>query len=86
MSEPEPSAASWRSGTCQANGIDIHYRRTDAGRPPPVALHGLIGSGACLLPLARALEKDFDLILPDARPPARVSFSAPAPTGRDAAF
>lgn len=67
MSEPEPDAASWYSGTCRANGIDIHYRRTDAGRPPLVALHGLIGSGACLLPLARALGKDFDLILPDAR-------------------
>ncbi|MBO9697895.1 MAG: alpha/beta hydrolase [Sphingopyxis sp.] len=67
MSEPEALATSWRSGTCHANGIDIHYRRTDANKPPLVALHGLIGSGACLLPLAHALEKDFDLILPDAR-------------------
>lgn len=67
MSEPEPHMASWCSGTCHANGIDIHYRRTDAGKPPLVALHGLIGSGACLLPLARTLEKTFDVILPDAR-------------------
>ncbi|HEX2814636.1 MAG TPA: alpha/beta hydrolase [Sphingopyxis sp.] len=67
MSESEPDAVSWRSGTCHANGIDIHYRRTDAGKPPLVALHGLIGSGACLLPLARTLEKNFDVILPDAR-------------------
>lgn len=67
MSEPEPHAASWRSGTCHANDIDIHYRRTDAGKPPLVALHGLIGSRACLMPLARALEKTFDVILPDAR-------------------
>lgn len=67
MSEPELRAASWRSGTCHANGIDIHYRRTDANKPPLVALHGLIGSGACLLALAHRLEKDFDVILPDAR-------------------
>lgn len=67
MSEPEPHAASWRSDMCHANGIDIHYRRTDTGNPPLVALHGLIGSGACLLPLAHRLEQDFDVILPDAR-------------------
>lgn len=67
MSEPESHAASWRRGMCHANGIDIHYRRKEAGKPPLVALHGLIGSGACLLPLARVLEQDFDVILPDAR-------------------
>jgi pimeloyl-ACP methyl ester carboxylesterase len=33
---------------------------------PSIALHGLMGSGACLLPLARALA-DHDIILPDAR-------------------
>ncbi|WP_443018148.1 alpha/beta fold hydrolase [Sphingobium sp. TCM1] len=31
-----------------------------------MALHGLMGSGACLLPLARAVA-DHDIILPDAR-------------------
>ena len=30
-------------------------------------LHGLMGSGACWTPLARALEGDFDVVMPDAR-------------------
>lgn len=64
------------SGRCQANGIDIHFLRTGGDKPPLVALHGLIGSGACLSPLARTLEADFDVILPDARGHGRSS--APA--------
>ena len=30
-------------------------------------LHGLMGSGACWSPLARALEGEFDVLMPDAR-------------------
>jgi len=30
-------------------------------------LHGLTANGACWTPLARALEKDYDVIMPDAR-------------------
>ena len=29
--------------------------------------HGLTGSGACWSPLARALEAEFDVVMPDAR-------------------
>ncbi len=57
----------WSSGTCRINGIDVHYRRTGRDKPPLVVLHGLIGSGACLLPLVHGLEDRFDIILPDAR-------------------
>jgi N-formylmaleamate deformylase len=32
-----------------------------------VLLHGLTGSGACWSPLARALEGDYDVVMPDAR-------------------
>jgi N-formylmaleamate deformylase len=32
-----------------------------------VLLHGLTGSGACWSPLARALEVEFDVVMPDAR-------------------
>jgi N-formylmaleamate deformylase len=67
MSNREKHPASWHNGICRANGIDIHYRRTGGDKPPLVALHGLIGSGACLSPLAHALEDRFDVILPDAR-------------------
>ncbi len=57
----------WTSATCQANGIDIHYLRTGGSRPPVVLLHGLSGNGACWSPLARVLEVDFDVVMPDAR-------------------
>lgn len=58
---------SWTTGTCKANGIELHYLRTGGDKPPVVLLHGLMLSGACWTPLARALEKDYDLIMPDAR-------------------
>jgi pimeloyl-ACP methyl ester carboxylesterase len=67
MTEQGTSLANCASGICHANGIDIHFLRTGGDKPPVVALHGLTGSGACLLPLARTLERDFDVILPDAR-------------------
>ncbi|HLK92626.1 MAG TPA: alpha/beta hydrolase [Polyangia bacterium] len=70
----------WTSGACVANGIDIHYLRTGAGqptpgaaRPPLILLHGLIGSGACWTPVARALEADCDVLMPDARGHGRSS-------------
>lgn len=59
-----------------ANSIDIHYLRTAAsGRRTPslVLLHGLMGSGAGWTPVARALEGEFDVIMPDARGHGRSS-------------
>ena len=58
---------SWTTALCQANGLDLHYLRTGGSRPPLVLLHGLTGSGACWSPLARALEAEFDVVMPDAR-------------------
>jgi pimeloyl-ACP methyl ester carboxylesterase len=57
----------WTRGICEANGIRIHYLRTGGAKPPVVLLHGLIGSGACWTPLARTLEAEFDVVMPDAR-------------------
>lgn len=57
----------WTTGTCEANGINIHYLRTGGDKPPVVLLHGLILNGACWTPLARSLEEDYDVIMPDAR-------------------
>ena len=57
----------WISSVCEANGIRTHYLRTGGPRPPVVLLHGLTGSGACWAPLARALEGEFDVVMPDAR-------------------
>jgi len=57
----------WITGVCETNGINIHYRRTGGPRPPLLLLHGLTGSGACWIPLARALEGEYDVVMPDAR-------------------
>ena len=67
MSNPGKPSPAGDGGTIRANGIDIHYRRTGGDKPPLVALHGLIGSGACLSYFAYALKDSFDVILPDAR-------------------
>jgi pimeloyl-ACP methyl ester carboxylesterase len=64
---PDGSMTTWISGACETNGIRIHYLRTGGAKPPVVLLHGLTGNGACWTPLARALEGDFDVIMPDAR-------------------
>ena len=61
-----PSMTKWTSGVSQANGINIHYLRTGGCKPPLVLLHGLTG-GACWIPLARALEGEYDVVMPDAR-------------------
>ncbi len=59
--------ADWTTGTCEVNGIDVHYLRTGGDKPSVVLLHGLMLNGACWTPLARILEKDYDVIMPDAR-------------------
>jgi N-formylmaleamate deformylase len=57
----------WMTGVCDANGTKIHYLRTGGSKPPLVLLHGLTGSGACWIPLARALQCEYDIVMPDAR-------------------
>ena len=66
----------WTRGVCETNGIDVRYLRTGGARPPVVLLHGLSGSGACWTPIARALERDADVVMPDAR--GHGASSAPA--------
>jgi N-formylmaleamate deformylase len=55
------------TGVCETSGINIHYLRTGGAKPPLVLLHGLTGSGACWTPLARDLEREYDVVMPDAR-------------------
>ena len=57
----------WITERHEANGIAQHVVRTGGKKPHVVLLHGLTGSGACWTPLARALEEDFDVVMPDAR-------------------
>lgn len=58
---------SWITGVCETNGVGIHYLRTGGPKPALVLLHGLTGSGACWTPVARALQADYDVVMPDAR-------------------
>lgn len=57
----------WSTAICRVNGIDIHYTRTGGNKPPLILLHGLMTNGACWTPVARALEAEYDVIMPDAR-------------------
>jgi len=57
----------WNTGVCEANGINIHYTRTGANKPPLILLHGLMTNGLCWSDLAHTLEKEYDVIMPDAR-------------------
>lgn len=57
----------WTTANCEANGINIHYLRTGGEKPPIILLHGLMMNGGCWTPLARTLEENYDVIMPDAR-------------------
>lgn len=58
----------WFEGTVQANDLAIHYHRTgDAARPPLILLHGVVDNGLCWTRVARDLQGQFDVLMPDAR-------------------
>lgn len=58
----------WTQNDLTINGIQLHYTRTGRSEKPALVLaHGFSDSGLCWLPIAQALEKEYDLILPDAR-------------------
>lgn len=59
--------------TADVNGVTISYLRTGGHKPSVVALHGLMGSGAGWTPVARLLEAELDVVLPDARGHGRSS-------------
>jgi N-formylmaleamate deformylase len=58
----------WTQGDVMVGGDSLHYYRTGAGEKPALVLaHGFSDNGLCWLPVARDLESDYDVILPDAR-------------------
>ncbi len=59
--------ATWASGDIVANGFTQHFYRTGGDKPQLVLLHGASDSGMCWIRLAKALEGQFDIIMPDAR-------------------
>ncbi len=57
----------WASGDVVANGIRIHYNRTGGDKPPVVLSHGFTDNGLCWTRMAQVLERDYDVIMYDAR-------------------
>lgn len=57
----------WSEESVVANGIRHHYYRTGGHKPPLVLLHGFLEGSLTWLGTARALERDYDVIMVDAR-------------------
>jgi pimeloyl-ACP methyl ester carboxylesterase len=57
----------WPAGYITTNGIEIHYYRTGGNKPPIVINHGAGDDGLCWTRIAKVLQVDYDVILPDAR-------------------
>jgi N-formylmaleamate deformylase len=58
----------WTAKDILIGGVKIHYTRTgDGSKPPLVLAHGFSDNGLCWLPVARDLESEYDVFLPDAR-------------------
>src|SRR5437588_543777 len=58
----------WSEGDVYANGINIHYHRSDGDNKPSILLlHGITDSGLCWSRVAHDLEGNYDVIMTDAR-------------------
>ncbi len=56
----------WEEGEVAAGGTRIHYRRTGgSGKPSLVLVHGFTDDGLCWTPVARGLEDEYDIVMPD---------------------
>lgn len=56
----------WQSKDIMVNGLKVHYYRTGGDKPPFVLAHGATDDGLCWTPIAKVLEKDYDVIMVDA--------------------
>src|SRR6266849_10721643 len=59
--------AQWSEGDVFANGIRLHYYRTDGDKPALLLLHGFNEYGLTWLRVAKELEQDYNIIMLDAR-------------------
>ena len=57
----------WQRGDLTANGIAQRYYRTGGRKPPLVLLHGILEGALAWLRAACALEREFDVVMLDAR-------------------
>ncbi|MEM7345608.1 MAG: alpha/beta hydrolase [Chloroflexota bacterium] len=56
----------WISDDLTINGRTIHYTRTGGDKPPLLLVHGFTDGGLMWAKLARDLEDQFDVLMPDA--------------------
>jgi N-formylmaleamate deformylase len=59
--------AYWHEGDIATNDTHLHYYRTGGSRPPLLLLHGFNEYGLTWLRVAKELERDYDIIMVDAR-------------------
>ncbi|HWR49705.1 MAG TPA: alpha/beta hydrolase [Bryobacteraceae bacterium] len=64
---PPLPPSNWTDGYVIANGIRIHYWRTGGEKPAIVLAHGSSDDGLCWTNFAKELERDYDIIMWDAR-------------------
>jgi N-formylmaleamate deformylase len=57
----------WHADHVTANGVTLHYHRTGGDKPPLVLAHGITDNGLCWTDFAKILERDYDVIMYDAR-------------------
>jgi pimeloyl-ACP methyl ester carboxylesterase len=58
----------WTEGDLGVNGARLHYYRLGkSGAPPLVLQHGFSDNGLCWLTLAKDLQDEYNIVLPDAR-------------------
>jgi len=57
----------WMSDEIIVHNIHLHYLRTGGGGPPLVLCHGITDNAACWRSVAQAFEKDYDVLMVDAR-------------------
>lgn len=57
----------WTENFFNSNGGHIRYFRTGGDKPSLILLHGAMNNGLCWSRVAKSLENDFNIIMPDAR-------------------
>lgn len=67
------SRSGWTSGAVDLDGRSVHYYRTGGSLPLLLLLHGLTDDGLCWSRVARSLDDQFDVVMPDARGHGRSS-------------
>lgn len=57
----------WYEGRIFTNGVHLHYYRTGGAKLPVVLLHGFTDNALCWTHVVKDLEKEYDVIMFDAR-------------------